>query len=67
MLDNRTAVAENDELMRSAANLLIVWRKAYLFGGLTEKIAAGTFIHEIDKLAHALESADPDWEAHYGK
>lgn len=67
MLDKRTAVAENDDLMRSAANLLIVWRNAYVFGGLTEKIAANTFINEIDDLAYALESADSNWEAHYGK
>ena len=67
MLDNRTAVAENDDLMRAVAQLLMVWRDIYVSGSADEKLVAEFFIHGIDKLAFVMEWIDPDWEAHYGR
>ncbi len=67
MLDNRTAVAENDDLMRAVARLLLLWREMYTSGSAGEKLAAALFIHGIDKLASVIEYIDPDWEAHYGE
>jgi hypothetical protein len=68
MLDKRTAVAENDDLMRAAAAMVI------RFAHLAEVSLAGDNSVTLDDvwievcdLSTALRSIDPNWEAHYGK
>lgn len=64
MLDNRTGVAENDDLMRSAAYLILNydWLMGHEDGVLLEDIS-----DLVTALEESLKRIDTDWEAHYGK